>query len=94
MTALQIRPKKKTSNQSHTKLKRLRQIGKDLIYDLCDSEKRCKHILVFVCNLSKFVAVRTLNSKSSKGATQSLKDVYNEMRLPDIIMPDQGSQIL
>ena len=64
----------------------------DLICDLPESEEGYKHILVTVCYLSKYVAVRPLKTKTSQEVIQNLKDIYLDMGLPDIIQHDQGKE--
>ena len=61
----------------------------DLICDLSESEDGYKHILVTVCYLSKYVAVRPLKSKTSEEVIKNLKNIYLDMGLPDIIQHDQ-----
>ena len=69
-----------------------RHIGMDLICDLPESEEGYKHILVTVCYLSKYVAVRPLKTKTSQEVIQNLKDIYLDMGLPYIIQHDQGKE--
>ena len=70
-----------------------KHIGMDLICDLSESEDGYKHILVNVCYLSKYVAVRkyvaVLKSKTTEEIIKNLKDIYLDMGLPDIIQHDQ-----
>ena len=69
-----------------------RHIGMDQICALPESEEGYKHILVTVCYLSKYVAVRPLKTKTSQEVIQNLKDIYLDMGLPDIIQHDQGKE--
>ena len=64
----------------------------DLICDFSESEDGYKHILVSVCYLSKYVAVRPLKSKTSEEVIKNLKNIYLDMGLPDIIQHDQGRE--
>ena len=48
------------------------------------------HILVTVCYLSKYVAVRPLKTKTTTEVIENLQDIYLETGLPDIIQHDQG----
>ena len=61
-----------------------KHIGMDLICDFSESEDGYKHILVTVCYLSKYVAVRPLKSKTSEEVIKNLKNIYLDMGLPDI----------
>ena len=63
----------------------------DLIFEFSESQDDYKHILVTVCYLRKYVAVRPLKSKTSEEVIQDLKDIYLDIGLPDIIQHDQGS---
>ena len=70
-----------------------KHIGMDLICDFSESEDGYKHILVTVCYLSKYVAVRPLKSKTSEEVIKNLKNIYLDMGLPDIIQHDQGREL-
>ena len=53
-----------------------KHIGMDLICDFSEGEDGYTHILVTVCYLSKYVAVRHLKSKTSEEVINNLKDIY------------------
>ena len=55
-----------------------------------ESEDGYKHILLSVCYLSKYVAVRPLKSKTSEEVIKNPKNIYLDMRLPDIIQSTKG----
>ena len=69
-----------------------KHIGMDLICDLSVSEDGYKHVLVTVCYLSKYVVVKSLKTKTSEEIIENLKDIYLDIRLPDIIQHDQGKE--
>ena len=67
-----------------------KHIGMDLICDFSESEDGYKHILVTVCYLSKYVAVRPHKSKTSEEVIKYLKNIYLDMGLPAIIQHVEG----
>ena len=69
-----------------------KHIGMDLVCELPESVDGYKHILVFVCYLSKYVVARPLKSKTSEEVVGNLQDIYLEMVLPNIIQHDQGKE--
>ena len=57
-----------------------KHIGMDLICDFSKSKDGYKHILVSVCYLSNYVAVRPLKSETSEEVIQNLKDQHDQGR--------------
>ena len=64
----------------------------DLICNLSPSTEGFVHVLVTVCYLSKYVAVRPLKTKTTTEVIENLQDIYLETGLPDIIQHDQGKE--
>ena len=50
-------------------------IGIDLVTDLPSNSQGYKHIIVVVCNLSKFVAARPLHTKTTRSVLDALTDI-------------------
>ena len=55
-------------------------IGIDLVCDLLANKEGYKHLLVTVCYLSKFCAVRPLRTKTSKEVLTQLKKYLYDFR--------------
>ena len=67
-------------------------IGMDLITDLPANPEGYRHVLVVVCYLTKFVAARALQSKTTKSVINALSEIYLIYDVPAIIQHDQGKE--
>ena len=67
-------------------------IGIDLVTDLPSNSLGYKHIIVVVCYLSKYVAVRPLLTKTTQSVLEALTDIYLTYGVPSIIQHDQGKE--
>ena len=94
-SALPLIPQKKLQT-NYTPSKPWKHKGMDHICDFSDSNDGYRHILVNVCYLSKYVAVRPLKSNTSEEVIQNLKNIYIDMGLPDIIqtIKEGSSQVM
>ena len=65
----------------------------DLITDLPDNPEGYIHVLVVVCYLTKFVAARALQSKTTKSVINALSEIYLIYGVPAIISMTKANNL-